>query len=178
MVWDVSKHKMLWDCYSNEKYKLKTACNRMWTGPVMAHIGKTVILFYFMFFFASCKRTTISHVKSACPSVLPHWRTWGPLDGVTWNLRLIYFSKICKKFQFSLQCDKNNGDFVWTPVYIYCVMKLVRLRIAAVRRFLWVRWSFGLHKMRENSWLPQDRLVFSARILPHGVSSQCFYSGE
>jgi hypothetical protein len=139
----------------------------------MTHFRKAVILFHCMVFFATFRKTTITHVKFVCPSVLPHWRTWGPLDGFTWNFRLIYFSKICKKIQFSLQCDKNNGDFVWIPVYICSIMKLVWLSVAAVRRFLWVRRSLELHKLRENSWLPQDRLVFSERILPYGVSSQC-----
>jgi hypothetical protein len=40
-----------------------------------------------------------------------------------------FFSQICRKFQFSLKSDKNNGYFIWRPKYTMIISHSV-LRIS------------------------------------------------
>jgi len=61
------------------------------------------------------RKMTISFVMPVCP----HRTSRLPLDGFSWNLIFEYFTKICRKNQFLLKSDKNNGHFTWKPVNIY-----------------------------------------------------------
>jgi len=92
------------------------------TGHVLTHLGKAGGVFHFLGASAKLLKATIGHAKSVCSTVRPHWRTCGPLDGFSWNFRMIYFSKKCREIQISLYWNKNNCDFTWRPVYIYVIM--------------------------------------------------------
>ena len=63
-------------------------------------------------------KTIISYVMSVCLSVRMEQL------GSQWTEfhEILYLSiclKLVEKIQFSLKSDKNNGYFIWIPVYVY-----------------------------------------------------------
>ena len=65
--------------------------------------------------FAKLRTATINFIMSVCPQ----GTTRLPLDGFSWNLIFVDFSKFVQKFQGSTQPEKNNLHFTWRPAYIY-----------------------------------------------------------
>jgi len=69
--------------------------------------------------FAKLRKTAISFVVYALPSVRPRGIVRPTPDELSRNFIFEYFHKICPKIQISLKSDKNNGYFTWRPMYIY-----------------------------------------------------------
>jgi hypothetical protein len=76
------------------------------------------------------QKVTISFVMPVRPSVRSHGITRLSLDGFSWNLIIMYFSKkSIQKIQVSLKYDKKNGHFAWSPIYIFIISRLFLLRM-------------------------------------------------
>jgi len=68
--------------------------------------------------FVKFRNTTISYVRSFCPSVRmeqlgSHWTDFHEI----WYLST--FEKSVQKIQISLKSDNNNRYFTWRPIYIF-----------------------------------------------------------
>jgi hypothetical protein len=57
-------------------------------------------------------------------SVCPHGKTRLPPDGFSWNLIFEVILKIRRKNSCFIKIDKNNGYFIWKPMYLYVNISL------------------------------------------------------
>jgi hypothetical protein len=54
-----------------------------------------------------------AHLSARMEQLGSHWTDFYEI----WYLRI--FKKIVKKIKVLLKSDKNNGYFIWRPIYIY-----------------------------------------------------------
>ena len=71
----------------------------------------------FLGVFAKLRRAIMSFVMSVRPSVCLRL----PLDGFSWNLIVEYFRNSVH-IHVSLKSRKNNGYFIWRPMYVYDIL--------------------------------------------------------
>ena len=81
--------------------------------------------------FTKLQKATISFVMSVCLSVRmkqlgSHWRDFHDI----WYLTI--FRKSVQKTQVSLQADRNNEYFTWSPMYIYDIFRWILLKMKTV----------------------------------------------
>jgi len=105
---------VLWYNYTTSGFD--KICSRM---PQMFSEHSSVFRESSLGAFAKLRKTAISFVMSAPPSVRPRGIARPPLDELSRNFIFEYFQKICPKIQMSLKSDKNNGYFTWIHVCIY-----------------------------------------------------------
>ena len=79
--------------------------------------------------FFKLRKATISYVMSVCPSP---WNTSAPTDEFSCNLIFAFFGQSVEKIQISLKSDKNNGYFIWRPIYILIISHSVFLKMKNV----------------------------------------------
>ena len=73
--------------------------------------------------FAKLRIVTISFVMSvclpsACPSFRPHATTRLQMDGFSWNLTYVYFSKICRWNPSFIKIEQEYRVITWRPINI------------------------------------------------------------
>jgi len=127
--------------------------------------------------YVQLKKTTISFVMSACPSV----RVELGSNCTDFNevLYLRIFRKSVEKIQVALHSDKNNRYFTWRPVYIYDNFSLNYItggNSSLVRRSKIVFWIVAIHmfpneggpkhlvRVTRVSWIAKRRMVTGQRV--------------
>ena len=119
---------------STQMFSIPTSYSEEWSqlvGTFTSCLGDGFAVRYpdrFLGGLAKLQKATISFIMSVCPC----GTIWLPPDKFLWNLVFGDFSKICQKIQVSLQYYKNNGNFIWRPVYIYDNTSLNVLRMRHV----------------------------------------------
>ena len=81
---------------------------------------------HFLSAFVKLRKATVSFIMflsicvSVCPSVRPTARNnSAPTGRIFMKFDVCFFEKSIEEIQFSLKSDKNNGYFIWRPMYIY-----------------------------------------------------------
>jgi len=92
------------------------------------------------------KRLSASSCLSICLSPLPrpHGTTRLPLDVFLWDPTYrACFENLSRKFKLSLKSDKNNGYFIWSPLYIY---DHISLSFSENEKYIKKKNMVGLHR--------------------------------
>ena len=113
---------------------------------------------------AKLRKVIISLALLVRPSVWPHRTTRLPLEELSWKLKFEdFFQKSVEKIRVSLNFDKNNEYFTWTPKDIYdiSVSSVPRGWFGGFKpphppKFRRYRWSPPSHEQEE----PASRFPF------------------